>query len=49
MVEKKGDPTLQDKVQRLKKEFNDAVEARLRREREMPPLIEVNGPMELQN
>ena len=53
MVEKTGEPTLEEKVnvvkEQMKKQFNDAVAEQLKMEREMPPLIEVNEPMVLEN
>ena len=52
MVEATGEPTLDKQAQRIlkiKKEFEDAVSKELKREKEMPPLIEVKEPMELQN
>ena len=52
MVEKQGEPTLDEQAQRLLKvrqQFEEAVSRELKREKEMPPLIEVTEPMELEN
>ena len=52
MVEKAGEPTLDEQAQRILKvrqQFEEAVNKELQREKDMPPLIEVSEPMELQN